>query len=846
MRGLTTRIRITFGQVSLLVSLLLVAVLLGLVPDRRIAVREGRAALAEAVACTSSEFITLNEIPRLEANLRLIVQHNQDVLSAAVRRSDGYTITAIGKHDGNWRTMSGEYATDSQVRVPIYSGESEWGQIELRFASVSGHGQFAFARSPWIKLILFMSASCFIVFYIYIDRMLKHLDPSRAIPPRVRSALDTMAEGLLVVDLEQHIVLANSAFAAIAGKDPDDLIGFKASDFAWESSEGLSLANTALPWMQAVQQGKPQRNAMIHLKTSELKRCSFIVNCSPVLGSDGKSAGVLISFDDVTQLEEKKVELAVAKEAAESANRSKSEFLANMSHEIRTPMNAILGFSDILRRGYAKSAQESRRHLNTIHASGAHLLELINDILDLSKVESGRLECEQIAFAPHVVLREVVKILRVKAEEKGITLKLEATTPLPDAIVGDPARLRQIVTNLVGNAIKFTEQGAVNVVVRMIPEQCTTIAIDVIDSGVGMSPAQQATIFDPFRQADSSVTRRFGGTGLGLTISRRLAHALGGDIHVTSELGKGSTFTVTIDTGPLDNIKFVRWEDLPTADEDVIVDEKRWQFHAERVLVVDDGDENRTLVKLVLEEAGLVVDEAENGEVAVEKAVGNSFDVILMDMQMPVMDGYTATGKLRAQGFDMPIIALTAHAMKGFEAECLAAGCTDYLTKPIDIDQLLQTLGSLFGARAIDCQPNDFPSDVAATLTVPPQVASPQAGTTPLVSRLPTDNPRFAGIVHKFVKRLDEQLSAMALAWNGRDFTTLADLAHWLKGSGGTVGFNEFTAPATRLELFAKAGDADNTRLALMELRDLANRIQRPNAPPIEQDNNVQKAAALV
>jgi CheY-like chemotaxis protein/HPt (histidine-containing phosphotransfer) domain-containing protein len=380
----------------------------------------------------------------------------------------------------------------------------------------------------------------------------------------------------------------------------------------------------------------------------------------------------------------------------------------------------------------------------------------------------------------------------------------------------------------------------------MIPEQCTTIAIDVIDSGVGMSPAQQATVFDPFTQADSSVTRRFGGTGLGLTISRRLAHALGGDIHVTSEVGKGSTFTVTIDTGPLDNIKFVRWEDLPTADEDVIVDEKRWQFHAERVLVVDDGDENRTLVKLVLEEAGLVVDEAENGEVAVEKAVGNSFDVILMDMQMPVMDGYTATGKLRAQGFDMPIVALTAHAMKGFEAECLAAGCTDYLTKPIDIDQLLQTLGNLFGARAVDCQPNDFPSDLAATLTVPPQVASPQAETTPLVSRLPTDNPRFAGIVHKFVKRLDEQLSAMALAWNGRDFTTLADLAHWLKGSGGTVGFNEFTAPATRLELFAKAGDGDNSRLALMELRDLANRIERPNAPPIEQGNNVQRAAALV
>ncbi len=247
------------------------------------------------------------------------------------------------------------------------------------------------------------------------------------------------------------------------------------------------------------------------------------------------------------------------------------------------------------------------------------------------------------------------------------------------------------------------------------------------------------------------------------------------------------------------------------------------------------------LVKLVLEEAGLVVDEAENGEVAVAKAAGSPFGVVLMDMQMPVMDGYTATGRLRAEGFDGPIIALTAHAMKGFEAECLAAGCTGYLTKPIDIDQLLQTLGDLFDATRVDCQPSDSSGEPgeAAVVTLPADV-------TPLISSLPTENPRFAGIVHKFVRRLDEQLTAMESAWKGRDFATLAQLAHWLKGSGGTVGFDAFTAPAKRLEEFAKAAEVDKTRLTLTELRDLANRIQRPDAPPTEPGHNVRGNAVLV
>jgi signal transduction histidine kinase/CheY-like chemotaxis protein/HPt (histidine-containing phosphotransfer) domain-containing protein len=830
MKGPSAKTRIALGQVGLVLSLLLTAAVLGVIPDRDSAVREGRATLAEALAVNSSVFLTGADLRRLEADLRLIVDRNADILSAAVRRASGNVVISLGNHEEHWEKIEEDQSTDSQLQVPLWDGEGKWGQLELRFRSLAPSGLLGFVDSPLVRLLAFIAVSSFIVFFFYLGKMLKQLDPSQAIPARVRSALDTMAEGLLVLDLKGRVVLANQAFADIVDKPPDDLLGFRAADFPWVPDDGSPSADADYPWLKALNDGVPQKNQMVRLQSSAETQQTFMTNCSPVLGAGGKPGGVLVSFDDVTELEEKEAELRKSKNEAEAANQAKSDFLANMSHEIRTPMNAILGFTEVLKRGYGKRGQDSKKYLNTIHASGKHLLELINDILDLSKVESGRLELETRRFAPHLTIHEVIQILGVRAREKGITLEFVPQGPIPETIDSDPGRLRQIITNLVGNAIKFTEEGGVRVLARLERSSGEPrLVIEVTDTGIGMAAEQLDAIFDPFVQADTSITRRFGGTGLGLAISRRFAQALGGDITVRSEAGKGSTFTVTLETGPLDAVTLLEPREALAADSEIkVVKSERWEFPAAHILVVDDGDENRELLRLVLEEAGLRVDGAENGQVGVDKALAQPFDAILMDIQMPVMDGLTATRMLREQGIQTPIVALTANAMKGFEQELRAGGFTDYMTKPIDLDALMEKLAELLGGEAREQLGVDQELHWASSEESAPSNTS--LGSAPIVSRLAAANPRLWAIVARFVDRLDEQLGAMESAWKAKDFNELAELAHWLKGAGGTVGYDVFTDPALRLEEQAKGRSSEGIDQIIWELRELADRLVIPDA----------------
>ncbi len=822
---LNAKSRIALGQVGLLASVLLGASFFGLIPDQRMSIREGRAALAEALAANSSALVTDKDLRRLENDLNFVVERNEDLLSAGLRTKEGQLIATVGPHEEKWRRLESDLSTDSQVKVPIWAGRSEWGYVELRFRPLIVEGWLGLVLDPLVILIGFVAVFSFVAFYFYLGKMLKHLDPSQAIPGRVRSALDTMAEGLLVLDNKEQIVLANRAFGTLLNKPADELLGVKLSALPWSDADGEPLTEDDRPWRRALRSGQAEVNQRVRLTLPDESRLTFMINCSPVLGGGKSHAGVLVSFDDVTLLEEQEVELVRSKEEAEAANQAKSAFLANMSHEIRTPMNAILGFTELLRRGFTQDEEENRRHLETIHSSGRHLLELINDILDLSKVEAGRIEVEAIEFDPYRVIQEVVKVLGIKAREKGIALELDIQGEVPVAIQSDPARLRQIVTNLVGNAIKFTEQGGVEVQIRAgSSDGVIGFDMDVVDTGVGMPADALDRIFEAFVQADTSVTRKFGGTGLGLAISRKFARALGGDITVDSEFGKGSRFKVHLAGGPAADVEWIEGEQALSQLGEAQIDQSTgWSFPDAHILVVDDGPENRELVKLVLENYGLRVDEAENGQVGVDMATATQYDVVLMDVQMPVMDGFTATRTLRDKGMQVPIIALTANAMKGFEQECLDVGYSDYFTKPIDIDSFVAKLAEILGAQAVSHEQAE--KLAASRRRSPRSVEHTSENAPPIVSKLDAKDGQFALLASRFAERLGGKLDEMGEVWQQRDYQALADLAHWLKGAGGTVGFDEFTVPARALESAAKAQDDTGIGAALGQLHDVAGRI---------------------
>ena len=390
-------------------------------------------------------------------------------------------------------------------------------------------------------------------------------------------------------------------------------------------------------------------------------------------------------------------EIEATRSEAERANLAKTSFLANMSHEIRTPLGAIMGFIGLL-RDEGLSEAEAANYLTVIDRNSHHVLRIIDDILDLTKVEAGKMVIEKMEFSLVEFLSEFASLIGFKAPENGIIFEFSAATPVPDIIVSDPTRLRQILSNILGNAIKFTEKGRVELTVSFNEGH---LEFRVTDTGRGITKEQRRHLFQAFSQADSSTTRKFGGTGLGLVLTKKLSQALGGDFDlVESEIGKGSVFEASIPVelpvaAALVPIKKFRM--TPTPDDDEHANLKNFD-----VLVVEDSPENQMLLRMILKKVGSKVTVANDGLEGVERARAKRFDVILMDIQMPNLDGHEATRELRSKGYTGPIVALTAHAMKEERQRATKSGFSHFLTKPIDRKSLLDLLEVLKSAVTLN------------------------------------------------------------------------------------------------------------------------------------------------
>lgn len=608
---------------------------------------------------------------------------------------------------------------------------------------------------------------------------------------RYRSIIESLEFGMMEVDVHGRITRVYEGMCRMTGYTAEELLG--------KDPSTLLLDPEFLPLMekQIATRAAGQTSAYeVKMRKKDGTSIWAMISGAPLLGEEGEIAGSIGVHLDLSDRKKIEDQLRVARARAEESARAKEQFLANMSHEIRTPMNGIVGMVRLLEKTALDTTQH--KYLETIDSSAGHLLVLINDILDLSKIEAGKLSLEQIPVDVRKLIDSVQNDFRTATSAKNIELRTQIDPSLRFNVLGDPTRLRQILTNLTNNAIKFTERGHVNLTARTIntDKEFALIRIGVSDTGIGIDSERLESVFEAFEQEESTTTRIYGGSGLGLPICKQLVELMGGSIHITSEKYKGTAVWAEIP------MKITEEADTTTAAN------KNWdaaELAGRTVLLAEDHDINRFLAAKLLEDAGLKVVFAENGRQAIERLGQFDIDLILMDMQMPVMDGLDATRHIREHiDATIPIIALTANAIKGDEKRCLDAGMNDYVSKPFEPARLFAAMSDLLGKtsvrtnKTVEASPDEIAASKAAFN--PEKLRAMANGDEAFVQRM----------IKLFLDRTPESMREMHEALEAGDYTTLKKVAHKLKPSFDMLGIDASYRLVRQVEALAAQGDPEH------------------------------------
>ena len=615
---------------------------------------------------------------------------------------------------------------------------------------------------------------------------------------KYRSIIDNMNLGLLEVDTEEKILFANQCFCEMSGYEMGELIGQRAAQI-FAKGENIEL-------MEQKNEERKRGTTDAYEIVVKDKRGQvrwWLVSGAPRYNDKGELVGSIGIHLDITDQKQLELELTVAREQAEQSTKSKEVFLANMSHEIRTPMNAILGMSNQL----AKTPLTKKQlfYLDAINGASENLLVIINDILDLSKIEAGKLSLEKIAFEPRAVIKRAIQALSHKAEEKGLALTNSISDErLSGVMMGDPYRLNQVLLNIISNAVKFTEKGGVDIKLDVINDasQSQTIQVSVKDTGIGMDEKFRKSLFEKFSQEDASVTRQYGGTGLGMSISRQLIELMDGEINAESEKGFGTTvsFVITMLKG--------KEEDLPSKEIFVADDN---MLSGKKILVVDDNEMNRLLATTILTNYGAETIEAGNGQESVDYLLANTVDLVLMDIQMPVMNGFDAAKYIRTNiSKDLPMIALTANAIKGDNEKCIEAGLNNYLAKPFKEEDLMKMI-------AVMLKMNDSHNTKkkVEVVTEEPERVYYDISEIKTISR---GNEEFINKMLKmFVEQIPVFVAEMMEKLEAGELITVGEIAHRIKPTIDNMGIISSKTIIRELEKMGKANEDNGTMATLIK-----------------------------